>query len=478
MMLPELFKERMKGILKSDADELFEAIEESEAVRAFRVNSIKTAQDSFEASSPEIQREKVSFPKGAYITTEEYPGSLPCHHSGAIYMQDISAMTTVHALPLKEGMKVLDSCSAPGGKTTQMSAAVGNGGIVLANEYDTKRCRILQSNVERMGCRNTVVVNLDTAYLAQLYAEKFDAVLCDAPCSGEGMFRKNPKAVEEWSPQNVEMCAQRQREILGNVSRCVAGGGYLLYSTCTFSLEENEMNVEWFLDTHSDFSLCELADEIKEVTSRGISLDGCKYDMKKTARIYPHLSQGEGQFIALFRREGESESRAEGFENEPKFGKKDAKSSRGGKSERKGREAELLSIARSFLDESLDVMPEQNMVLRGDSIYLCPNITLPEYGLFSAGVAVGEVQKGRLIPHHQLFSAFGSDFKLKIKLSGNSPEAEKYLRGEEIDATDLMCSSDGRRDGWAAVLIDDCPTGGAKVSGGRAKNHYPKGLRK
>ncbi len=474
MMLPKLFKERMERLLGTEADELFRSIEDGEAVRAFRVNLIKTSVEAFEAGMPLIDREKVDFPTDAYITAEEYPGSLPSHHSGTIYMQDISAMTTVHALPLESGMRVLDSCSAPGGKTTQMAAAVGEYGVVLANEYDTKRCRILQSNVERMGCRNTVVVNLDTAYLAELYPREFDAVLCDAPCSGEGMFRKNPRAVEEWSMQNVEMCAERQREILLNVAKCVSDGGYLLYSTCTFSLEENEMNVEWFLDNHADFSLCSLPEEVRKATSLGISLDGCKYDMEKTARIYPHRSQGEGQFIALFKRAGERRERAESLENTSRKCQKESKKPQKGKN---NNENELLAVAKDFLSENLCEAPQKNLIIRSGSVYLCPDVVLPEYGLFCPGVAVGEVQKRRLIPHHQLFSAYGNDFKLKINLSGDSPEARKYLRGEELDTEGLLISTDGRQDGWAAVLIDGCPTGGAKVSGGRAKNHYPKGMR-
>ena len=226
-------------------------------------------------------------------------------------MQDPSAMATVWAVELSEGMTVLDSCSAPGGKTTQIAAAVGESGIVVANEYEAKRCRILQGNVERMGAKNTVVVNLDTAEIAELYPQKFDLVLCDAPCSGEGMFRKNKLAIDEWNEDNVTMCAERQREILSNVAKCVAPQGILLYSTCTFSLEENEMNVAWFLDSHKDFELVPVSDILSRHTSDGICLDGCGYDMTLTRRFYPHVSNGEGQFIALMRRSFADSDRTE-----------------------------------------------------------------------------------------------------------------------------------------------------------------------
>ena len=467
MTLPERFKERTAALLgQEEAERLFASIEKSESVRAFRINPIKTSLEEFEASNPKIERKKVNFPSDAYVTREEYPGSLPEHHSGAIYMQDISAMSTVHAVKLEEGAHVLDSCSAPGGKTTQLAAAVGDDGIVVANEYDRKRCTILRSNVERMGAKNTVICNLDTAILAETYPETFDLVLCDAPCSGEGMFRKNERAIEEWSEENVLMCAERQKEILGNVAKCVKGGGKLLYSTCTFAVEENECNVKWFLDTHPDFTLCDVEPTLAENTSDGINVGGCEYDMTKCRRIYPHRSMGEGQFIALFER---TES-AETTEKTKKNSKKDRRSP-----EQKKTRAELdgLSAAKQFLDKNLTKAPMGELKMLGECVFLSPSIGLPPFSVITAGVCVGEWKNGRLVPHHQLFSAYGKEFKLKIELSGDSPECTAYLRGEETDAVGL----DGDASGYCSVIIDGCPAGGGKVSGGRCKNHYPKGLR-
>lgn len=469
MTLPEKFKERMIKIIGIDgANALFRAISESDAVKAFRINRIKTDIGAFEASEPEIDREKVTFPPDAYISREEYPGSLACHHSGAIYVQDISAMSTVYAVRLGEGDIVLDSCSAPGGKTTQLSAMVGESGIVVANEYEKKRCRILQSNVERMGCKNTVVCNLDTAVLAEKYPDTFDLVLCDAPCSGEGMFRKNPRAVEEWSEENVKMCAERQREILENVAKCVKRGGKLLYSTCTFSLEENEENVARFLDTHPDFSLADAEKELVLNTADGIMIDGCEYDMKKCRRIYPHTSRGEGQFIAVLRRNGNNAP------DEPlQSGKKDKKQKNDSAHKKSRAELEAISAASKFLKENLTSEVQGELVLLGESVYISPRIALPP-SAFAAGVCVGEVVKGRLAPHHQLFSAYGKSFKLKIELSGRSEQAKKYLLGEEIDCAGYLPPA---ASGWCAVMIDGACAGGGKVSGGRCKNHYPKGLR-
>jgi NOL1/NOP2/sun family putative RNA methylase len=478
-ILPEKFKQRMTDLLGADeAASLFSAIEEKDAVKAFRVNRIKTDVESFEASDPQIDRRKVNFPPDAYVTREEFPGSIACHHSGAIYMQDISAMSTICAVDVPHGACVLDSCSAPGGKTSQLSAAVGDDGIVVANEYDKKRCRVLQSNVERMGAKNTVVCNLDTSILAEVYPEKFDLVLCDAPCSGEGMFRKNPRAIEEWSLENVEMCAERQREILENVAKCVKPGGQLLYSTCTFSLEENEENVAWFLLSHKAFELVDVSDALKQNSSDGIMLDSAPcVDMTKCRRIYPHKSLGEGQFIALFRKKDEDIDYIKPiFETR----KNEKKKKRGDKVNNKAKysPSKNYSICVSdFLKNNLISVPDGEFVALGKMIYLSPKIELPEYNVVCAGVSIGECQKGRILPHHQLFSAYGADFKLKIRLSSDSDAAKRYLRGEEISVEGLLDSAEGEQSGWAAVLIDGCAVGGAKVSGGVAKNHYPKGLR-
>ncbi len=485
MTLPKEFKDRMTRLLgEGEACELFSAIEREDAVRAFRVNDIKTDICSFESADPEIERRAADFPRGAYLTEEKFPGSCPCHHSGAIYMQDISAMSTVSAVTLEEGMRVLDSCSAPGGKTTQLAAAVGERGIVVANEYDKKRCRILQGNVERMGAKNTVICNLDTAELAKTYPDVFDLVLCDAPCSGEGMFRKNELAVGEWSEENVKMCALRQREILGNAAKCVKAQGKLLYSTCTFSLEENEENVAWFLSEFPEFKLIKVNNELINQSCDGYLLKNCPADMTLCRRIYPHRSKGEGQFIALFERLGSTDKGSladgEAWDRSKKRGNERNGKTKGGQTAGKN-ERESIAAAEAFLREnvSADALKRFDGELRmlGNIVFLSPRINLPEYNVIAAGVAVGEYQKGRILPHHQLFSAYGSDFRLKILLSGRSAEAKKYLSGEEIAVDGLCESEDGRKSGYAAVLIDRCSAGGAKVSNGAAKNHYPKGLR-
>jgi NOL1/NOP2/fmu family ribosome biogenesis protein len=282
------------------------------------------------------------------------------------------------------------------------------------------------------------------------------------------MFRKNSLAIEEWSTQNVEMCAERQREILNNVARCVSPGGKLIYSTCTFSLEENEMNVQWFLDTFRDFELCEAESELKSATSDGICFEGCRYDMKKTRRFYPHVSKGEGQFIAVMQRKT-AEDVVVTSKKDKKRGDPQKKNSK--------RELEALKLAEEFLKKELTSVPQGKIKLIGEKLYICPDIALPDFGMFCAGVCVGEVVKSRLVPHHQLFSAYGKDFCRRLELDSDDKRAMDYLCGAEISANGAVRSSDGKIDGWAAVLIDGVPTGGGKISGGVCKNHYPKGIR-
>ena len=474
-MLPEKFKERMIKMLGDEAEKLFFEIENGSAVRSFRVNEIKCPSGAIGAG--QIDGKKAEFPPECFYTEEQHPGSLACHHSGQIYMQDPSAMATIHALTVQKGAKVLDSCSAPGGKTTQLAALVGDDGIVVANEYDTKRCRILQSNVERMGCRNTIVLNHDTKVLAEVYPRFFDIVLCDAPCSGEGMFRKNELAISDWSEEKVAGCAEMQREILANVVQCVAPGGYLIYSTCTFSLDENEYNVDWFLRKYPDFSLCRVSDGLEGATSDGICFDGAVADMKLCRRFYPHISKGEGQFIALLKRD-DSDDCAQGVVPSEVKKQKNKKGNDLQKGKASREESDTLMAARDFVEENLVEIPDKKIVYLGGKAFLAPKAPMPSFSVFAAGVCVGEIERGRFIPHHQIFSAYGDLFKRKIALAVDDSRAENYICGLEISSDGMVCADGAKSSGFAAVLIDGAAVGGGKVSGGVCKNHYPKGLRK
>lgn len=466
-MLPIEFKERMTNLLGDEAQEFFNELENGEPARSFRVNTVKISVEDFEKIN-RLDAQKMPHVPDGYYTNEEKPGNTAAHHSGMIYMQDPGAMSSVCALDIEKGWKILDTCAAPGGKSSQLASFVGEDGLVVSNEFVSKRATILQGNLERMGCRSSVVLNFDARELCNTYFEYFDLVVCDAPCSGEGMFRKNDLAISEWSLENVRMCAERQKSIIDSVEKCVAVGGLLLYSTCTYSLEENEMLVDMFLREHKNFELVPVKENIRNITANGINFEGASHDMTPCRRFYPHVSKGEGQFIALMRKQAPSEP-PKAVANTTKNSKKQpVKPQRESAEER-----EALKVAQDFLKKNLIKMPNKQLTYKGGTVRLCSDCPIPEYNVLMRGVCVGEVVKGRLVPHHQLFSAYGCDFKNRVELDSTDPRVTDYIKGMEIDVSDLPDLSDG----YAALMVDGCALGGVKVSGGRAKNHYPKGLR-
>ncbi len=461
MKLPIDFEKRMKELLRDDFPAFLAAMD-TENVRSLRVNTLKYSAEVLEAEENIHLCEKLSFCDEGYIFDNERIGSHPLHHSGAIYIQEPAAMAAVAAVDIKPGMKILDLCAAPGGKSTQAAAHLLGEGVIVSNEIDRKRCKILAQNIERLGIRNAVITNADSAEIGNTYNREFDLVIVDAPCSGEGMMRKNPLAVSEWSIENIKMCAERQREILKNIVGTVKGGGMLLYSTCTFAPEENEMQIADFLSENPDFHLVPVKDAVKEVTADGLLQYG--EDMKLCRRFYPHVSRGEGQFIALLQRDETDEV--------PK--KADKKKDKD-KNEAKTKPDPNLPIVKDFLKDVLteegfaEIEKYELVLFEDENYYLAPKIAMPHH-VKCPGVAVGNVQKGRIIPHHNFFTAYGDLFKRKIILRDDDERVEKYLHGESIK-TDT-------ENGFAAVLYRTASMGGAKVTSGEAKNYYPKGLRK
>jgi NOL1/NOP2/sun family putative RNA methylase len=454
-MIPENFLTRMCGILGNEYG-AFERALNAPNVRALRVNTLKTNSQTLIPLLP-FSLSPLPFTPNAYYAPEDKVGAMPSHHAGMFYMQDPGAISTVCAANVQKGITAIDLCAAPGGKSTQLAAAIGKNGVLVSNEYVSSRCRILQSNVERIGAKNVIVTNLDTSVLADFYGSRFDLVVADVPCSGEGMFRKYEVACEEWSPENVANCAIRQQEILTNAEKLVALGGQLLYSTCTFSLEENEQNVDWFLTQYPDFSLIPVSPEITATTADGINFEHCKHDLTLCRRFYPHRSPGEGQFVALLQRNGDGPINNKA---QNKLAVPDKKT-----------EAQ----AKAFLQDVLADSPcDMRITILRDSLWLTPDFPIPSGGIFAPGVCIGTLQKGRIEPHHQLASAYGTQYKRQIDLAPDDPRIAAYLRGEELPLTvsEASCGN-----GYAVVLYAGAPLGGGKIVGDRLKNHYPKGLR-
>ncbi len=446
--LPAKYEKRMRALLKADF-ELYEKAINDEPVRAFRVNTDKIPLEDFEKLNT-FSCGKIPYVENGFYLEHDKIGNHPFHHAGMIYVQEPAAMAPAECVEIEPDWTVLDMCAAPGGKSSQIKNKLGEKGVLVSNEIIPSRCKILTGNIERLGLLNCVTTCLDTKRLTALFPDTFDLIMVDAPCSGEGMFRKEQIAIDEWSEENVKMCAARQKEILENAAKCLKSGGYIVYATCTFSLDENEMVVDAFLKAHSEFKLCEVTDRVKESTSDGICFDGCECENIHFARrFYPHVSRGEGQFMAVLRHKGESYPT-------PKKPTKMAE--------------KIDNLVFNFLDDVLESYDKSYVTMYNQNpVYFTPDFDVPKGAAFSCGVTIGEVKKGYIQPHHQFFMAMGSRFKRKIELTPDSDDLRRYLHGEEI-TVDLP-------NGWAAVTVCGCTVGGGKVVGGRLKNHYPKGLR-
>ena len=454
-MVSEAFFDRMRALL-GDGYAEFEAALSDAPVRGVRANRIYLTPSEL-SSLGTLPLSPLDYTEEGFALDSDIAiGKTPEHHSGMIYVQDPGAMSTLAAVDIPVGGIVLDTCAAPGGKASKLAEAVGSEGFLIANEYVPKRAKIMVGNFERLGIGNAMVTSMDTKELGGYFDSAFDLVLCDAPCSGEGMFRKSQNALDDWSEENVRACAERQAEILDNIAGTVKGGGYLLYSTCTYSLEENEMTVDAFLYRHPEYELVPVKEELAGVTADGISFEGARCEsLSLCRRFYPHVSRGEGQFIALMKRRGDANKKQTiVYKDASKPLLKDER-----------------AAVEDFLSKSLVKKPDARIVRHGENIVIiqhgCP--LLPR-SVFMYGTLMGEVAKGIFKPAHHFFSVFGRDFKNKIELAADDPRLSRYLSGEEIEVDEKIC-------GWCAVTYRGVPLGGGKASGGRLKNHYPKGLR-
>lgn len=446
--LPDEYAQRMKILLGDEFDNYLSALEQP-SVRGFRVNTDKIPLEDFEKTNP-FGTEKIPYVENGFYLDYDKIGSHPYHHAGIVYVQEPGAMMPAECIDIDPEWKILDMCAAPGGKSTQLKNKLGENGILVSNEIISSRCKILTGNIERLGLKNTVTTCLDTKKLATIFPETFDLIMVDAPCSGEGMFRKEEVALTEWSEANVKMCAERQKSILENAVKSLKSGGYIIYATCTFSLEENEMTIDGFLQTHPEFELVPVKEEVVKATSDGIHFHGCKTEnISYARRFYPHKSKGEGQFAAVLHNKGTSHTTHRKELMKPQ---------------------KIDNVVFDFLDDVL-IGYNKNFVMlyNGNPVYFSPELEIKKGTAFSCGVTIGEIRKNYIQPHHQFFSAMGKDFKRKIELSSDSNNLKKYLHGEEIQA-DIA-------NGWAVVTVNGCAIGGAKVVSGKAKNHYPKGLR-
>ena len=427
-MLPEKFLERMQGQLGQEYPRYLESLERPRAV-ALRFAPGK------EVDLPFVGEPVPWEQLGYYYDPNARPGLHPYHECGVYYLQEASAMSAVALLDPQPGEKICDLCAAPGGKSTQIAGKLNGEGLLICNEYSPKRTKILSQNIERVGISNAIVTNGDTSVLAKKLPGFFDRVLVDAPCSGEGMFRKEEAAITDWSQETVEMCAARQQEILNNAAVLVRPGGRLVYSTCTFAPEENESMISWFLENHPEF--VPKAVDAPWFTPAGTG----------AFRLWPHKLLGEGHFVAVL-------EKTDGEEVDHSFQK----------GEKAPKEWE------SFAKELGIKLPEGKFLSFGSNLYYVPEGT-PELGglrVLRAGLSLGEVKKGRFEPDHALALWFGSRGPA-VSFTADSPEVKAYMHGETVNAD---------HKGWCVFCVDGFGLGWAKGDGKILKNHYPKGLRR
>lgn len=448
MNLPEKFISRMKDMLGAEFDEFLKAFTDDPIYSGIRINTLKDgAKDAVFGAVGELSQ--IPWCKdGFYADKSVISGNHPYHCGGLFYFQEPSAMCAAEGLPIEKGDFILDLCAAPGGKSTQAAAKLGTAGLIVSNEIVRKRAEILSENIERMGIKNAIVTNETPQRLAEKYPSFFDKIIVDAPCSGEGMFRKEPQAIDEWSVEHTVSCGVRQQHILDCAVKMLKKGGMLVYSTCTFAPEENEKIAAYLINEHSmelvDMPLLDMLDKGRSEWS------GTDIDMSKTRRIFPHHQKGEGHFAALFRK-------TEGGDDSVKPTKPT----------KTGDFIKLwLEFEKKYLNTSLD----GDFILFGENLYLKPKgIDIDKIKVVRCGLHLGQCKKNRFEPSHALALALKKeDFKSAVDYDYQSDEIKAYLTGNV-----LSCD----KNGWCAVCVNGYPLGWGKASGGMLKNHYPKHLR-
>lgn len=487
--LPEAFVERMKELLGLEWED-FLACYARERYASLRFNPLKKGLK--EEQYPQLlsqlgvsKVEAVPWAEHGYYyrkkTDEEdgnncQPGRHMFHEMGLYYIQEPSAMSAATLLAPKPGERVLDLCAAPGGKSTQLAGYMKQQGLLVSNEINEARAKILSSNIERLGIANALVCSADSSRLASVFPSFFHRILVDAPCSGEGMFRKNDNAVDEWSLEHVQMCAQRQAEILDNAATMLMPGGMLVYSTCTFAPEENEGAMAAFLLRHPEFQL--VHKEAPYFSEGQPAWGDGNENLRKTFRLWPHKLKGEGHFAAVLQKAGVLPEPVEQEEttSSPVKNGKGAKGIKGvpqkGQLDAEQKKAFLNFAEETLQKETVEWILKGRLELFGEQLYRLPQglPTLARLRVLRAGLHLGSFKKNRFEPAHA-FALFldGSMVKQMEEYSSKEAESVKFFAGESLPCTP------GK--GWCLVCVDGFSAGWGKKTAAILKNHYPKGLR-
>lgn len=437
MKLPEAFLDRMKTLLGEELASFLNSYEDPRFY-GLRVNTLKISVEDFLKISP-FKLTPIPWTRdGFYYDPEDKPTRHPHYFAGLYYIQEPSAMAPVNVLEPREADNVLDMCACPGGKSVQIASYLHNKGLLVSNDISTSRIKALVKNLEMMGVTNVLILNTTEDVIGDKFEGFFDKLLIDAPCSGEGMFRKEPKMVAEWDEDYTKQFRTMQNSILENIQGTLKPEGELVYSTCTFSALENEDCLNDFLEGHEDYLQ--------------VAIDPNRFEFATKegyGRLWPHRLKGEGHFVAKIRREqGEAPTYKTLKDNEPP------------------------EYFKAFMLENLAKPLEGHFEELNGKLYLRPLYDLPLKGVrvVRYGWLLGEWNGKKFTPSQAFVMGLkASDMKRVVNFSQDQIEAVKYLKGETLHA-------DGE-DGLSMVTVDGYPLGWAKMSKGTLKNMYQSAWR-
>ena len=458
--LPEKFENKMKELLQDEYDDYLQCYDEPRYY-GLRVNTNKISVEDFLKIAPWPLTPVPWIPNGFYYDGDKIqPSKHPYYFAGLYYLQEPTAMTPASRIPVEPGERVLDVCAAPGGKATELGAKLKGEGVLIANDISNSRARGLLKNLELFGIGNMMVISEEPGKLVEYFPEYFDKILIDAPCSGEGMFRKDKKMVKAWEEHGPEFFSKLQRSIITQAAAMLKPGGMILYSTCTFDPLENEKTVEYLLETCPEFKICEM--EGYEGFCEGIPkyVEDHSEEYRKTVRIFPHKMQGEGHYLALVKK---------GDDNTERKNEKTAKPKSGAK--------KLPEELEQFLKELAWDVDKSRLDIREERVYYMPeNLPMLKGVRFlRSGLLLGEVKKNRFEPSQALAMCLKKEeYPRILDLPVSDDRVIKYLKGETLDVEDITSR---KEKGWYLVCVDGYPLGFGKLANQTLKNKYLPGWR-
>ncbi|MBR6400108.1 MAG: RsmB/NOP family class I SAM-dependent RNA methyltransferase [Firmicutes bacterium] len=447
MELPIAYTEKMKRLLGAEFDDYLKSFSDGRYY-GLRANTLKISPRELEQRLPFELSPIPWCSTGFYYNGDEVrPSKHPYYNAGLFYIQEPSAMSTGAVLPVEKGDRVLDLCAAPGGKSTQAAAKLDGTGIIVSNDISASRCKALLKNVEVCGVSNCVITNETPERLADKLPSFFNKIIVDAPCSGEGMFRKDETAVKSWESHKTDYCRTLQREILHHADRLLAKDGIIAYSTCTFAPEENEGMLREFIDRHPYYEVLEIDKSLGFSDGRPEWCDAGE-EFKKAGRLWPHKVHGEGHFICLLHKTDGSPV-LEGYEREERA------------------KAADLTDFYDFADKYLDMdFSDKHLLIHGEKLLMVPmGLGLKGLRVMRSGLYLGDLKTKRFEPSQAFAMALKKQqARLTVDLALESDGLQRYMRGESFN---VDCG-----DGWALVCADGWPLGWGKVQKGRLKNKY------